>query len=101
MDRVDALLTTVQREVADYVRPSPNATAYYLENPTEQTFAVVSVPMKDPQKAAVVVMARVVDNLVLIESDKTNKPLYEALVQAGIPRSRIVLVYEGEQRSAA
>ena|SRR5260221_13498567 len=101
MDKVDNLLATVQREVAEYVRPSPNATAYYVENPADHTFAVLSVPTKDPQKASVVIMARVVDNLVLVVSDKTNKPLYKALLQAGIPRNEILLVYEGEQRSAA
>jgi hypothetical protein len=101
MISLDNLLATVQREIAEYVRPSPTATAYYVENPAENTFAVLSVPNAEPQRAAVVILVRVVDNLVLIESDKTNKPLYEALLQAGIARDQIVLVYEGEHRSAA
>lgn len=101
MDKVDNLLMTVQHEVADYVRPSPNATAFFVENAEQHVFAVLSVPTNDPQKTSVVVMARVIDNLVLIESDKTNKPLVEALLQAGVPREQIVLVYEGEQIPAA
>ncbi len=101
MDRVEQLVVTVQHEVAAYVRPSPNATAYYVEDPTRQVFAVLSVPARDPQRTSVVIMAQVVDNRVLILSDKTNKPLYEALLQAGIPRDQIVLVYEGEASAAA
>jgi hypothetical protein len=97
MDRVDNLLATVKHEVAEYVCPSPNATAYFVENLAEQIFAVLSVPTKDPQKTSVMIMVQVVDDFVLINSDKTNKPLYEALLQAGIPREHIVLVYEGEQ----
>jgi hypothetical protein len=101
MDKVDNLLMTVQHEVADYVRPSPNATAFFVENAEQHIFAVLSVPTKAPQKTSVVVMARVTNNLVLIESDKTNKPLFEALIQAGIPREQIMLVYEGEEIPAA
>src|SRR6266851_2748482 len=97
MDTVDNLIQTVRHEVAEYVRPSPNATAYYLENGEQHVFAVLSVPTSDPQRTSVVIMARLVNDLILIESDKTNKPLYEALLQAGIPREQIVLLYEGEQ----
>jgi XisI protein len=101
MDRIDNLVATVQREVAEYVRPSPNATAYYVENNDQRVFAVLSVPTTDSQRASVVILARVVDNLVLIEADKTNKPLFEALLQAGVPREQIVLVYNGEVPAAA
>jgi hypothetical protein len=100
VDRVDNLVATVRHEVAEYVRPSPNATAYFVENADQHVFAVLSIPTKDPQKASVMIIARIVDNLVLIESDKTNKPLYEALLQAGIPREYIVLVYAGEASAA-
>lgn len=101
MDRVDNLVETVRHEVAEYACPSPNATAYYVENADQHTFAVLSVPAKEPQRASVVILARIVDEQVLIVSDKTNKPLYEALLQAGIPREQMVLVYEGEQLPAA
>jgi hypothetical protein len=97
MDRVEQLMETVRHEVAEYVCLSPNATAYFVENSDQRVFAVLSVPTKDPQKTSVVIMARVIDNQVVIESDKTNKPLYEALLQAGVQREQIVLRYEDEQ----
>lgn len=101
MDKADKLLMIVQHEVAGYVRPSPNATAFFVTNAEQQVFAVLSVPTNDPQKTSVIVMAQVTNNLVLIESDKTNKPLVEALLQAGVPREQIILVYEGEPIPAA
>jgi hypothetical protein len=42
------------------------------------------------------IMARVIDDSVVVESDKTDRPLYEELLRAGISREHIVLAYEGE-----
>jgi hypothetical protein len=42
-------------------------------------------------------LARIVGEKIIIEDDKTNKPLVDALVQAGIPREQIVLAYAGEK----
>jgi hypothetical protein len=33
---------------------------------------------------------------IVIEMDDSNKPLVDALLQAGIPRSKIILAYAGE-----
>src|SRR5579859_3782531 len=101
MDRIDNLTEIVQREVADYVMESPNATAYYVERPQQSLYAVISVPTHNPQKATVMVMARISHDRVIIDSDKTDRPLYEALIEAGIPRERIVLAYAGEASAAA
>lgn len=101
MDRVDNLTVTVQREVAEYATASPNATAYYVEDCDQRLFVVISVPMRNPQKATVMVMARIVGNVIIIDSDKTDHPLYEALMEAGIAREQIVLAYAGEASAAA
>lgn len=39
---------------------------------------------------------RVVGTHIVIDHDTNNKPLVDALVQAGVPRSQIVLTYAGE-----
>jgi hypothetical protein len=101
MDRLDHLTAIVQREVADYALESPNATAYYLEDAARRLYAVISVPARNPQKATVMVMARITDDRIIIDSDKTDRPLCDALVQAGIPREQIVLAYAGEASAAA
>jgi hypothetical protein len=46
-------------------------------------------------------VARVADGRIVIERDINNKPLVAALVEAGIPRDRIVLAYEGESINEA
>ena len=43
-----------------------------------------------------VMLARIVGDKVIIEYDNTNRPLYESLMYAGIPREQIILAYEGE-----
>src|SRR5258708_31318623 len=100
MDTVDNLIQTVRREVSEYVRPSPNATAYYVENGEQHVFAVLSVPTSDPQRTSVVIMARLVDDFVVFESDKTNKPFYEAILQPGNSRQQIVLFFQRHPISA-
>ena len=95
MDGIENLSAIVRREVEAYVSPSPNATLYFLENSLDRLYATVSIPRRQ-QQVRVVVMARVVGDRVIIEEDITDRPLYEALQHAGIPRERIILAYEGE-----
>ena len=101
MDRIETFTAVLRHEVADYVRPSPNSTAYYLDNLEQQSYAVVIVPEPNDGPSMVMVMARIVDERIVIEADITNKPLFEALMQAGIPREQIILAYEGEMLPAA
>jgi len=42
-------------------------------------------------------MARGENDKVVIEEDLTDKPLVDALIQAGIPREQIVLAYAGDK----
>ncbi len=42
------------------------------------------------------VMARVEGDKVIIEEDLTDRPLVDALLQAGIAREQIVLAYAGD-----
>lgn len=95
---LDALNVTVQREVEDYARGGDwKATTYPVSDPVRQTYAVVVVPDRPrPFPARIVVMARVVDDHVIIDEDTTDKPLFEELMRAGIPREKIVLLYAGE-----
>jgi hypothetical protein len=48
MDRVEELTTIVRREVADYVAPSLNSTAYYVEDAAKQVYAVLVLPDLQP-----------------------------------------------------
>jgi hypothetical protein len=99
MDRVAELTTIVQREVEDYAGPAYKAKTYYIEDPKRLIYTVIIVPDDNYPlnlKAGVTVMARIIGSLVVIDQDITDRPLYEALIEAGIPRQQIVLAYTGE-----
>ena len=101
MDRVATLTEIVQREVEDYARGGDyKAVTRPVSDVARQTYAVVVVPdLPRPFKARVVVMARIVDDYVVIDEDTTDRPLVHELVRAGIPREKIICLYLGEQLS--
>jgi len=99
MDRVINLTAIVQREVEDYARGETwKAITYPILDSSRQTYAVLVVP-EYPRKsrAGIVVAARVVDNHIIVDEDITDKPLWQELVRAGIPREQIILAYAGEK----
>ncbi len=95
------LTTTVQREVEAYNKARVwKGKGYSVADQGQQLYAVITVPdLPRPHPARVVVMARVVGDKVVIDEDTTDRPLYEALMHAGIPREKIVLLYAGETLS--
>lgn len=100
MERVENLTEIVRREVAAYHGPALKATTYYFEDPKNRVYAVVIIPDYDyPRRSTsgVVVLARVIDDRVVIDEDTTDRPLWKELVEAGIPREQIVLTYAGEE----
>lgn len=94
----EELTTVVQHEIEAYAKGATwKATTYPVSDPVRQTYAVVVVPDRPrPFPARIVVMARVIDDHVIIDEDTTDKPLFEELMRAGIPREKIVLLYAGE-----
>lgn len=96
---MENLVAIVQEEVEKYAGNGEggNLRLYPLHNEGKQTFAVTAVDYpRHRTPASVVVMARVVGEWVIIEDDKTDKPLFRALMQRGVPRSQIILAYDGE-----
>jgi hypothetical protein len=94
---MEALL---RQEVADYARASGLLSSlHYVEDLARKIYLVMVVPDHDhptPFPARAVVMARLFDDYVVIDSDTTDRPLVDELVRAGVPRDRIVLYYAGE-----
>lgn len=94
------LASIVQREMKSYNDVDDwKATSAYLEDPTTNQYSIIIVPDADHPDGptpTLMLMARVVDDTVLIYEDITDRPLFESLVRAGIPREHIVLVYAGE-----
>jgi hypothetical protein len=98
MDRVIDLAAIVQRVVESYAGPALKAVTHAFADHQRRSYAVVIVPdLPRPFKARVVVMARIVDDMVIIDEDTTDRPLVDALMKAGIPREKIILLYAGEE----
>ncbi len=66
---------------------------YYVQNLEAQVYAVLSPYHPVFGKTEVVIMARIVNDSIVIDVDKTNKPLHEALWQSGVPDEQITLAW--------
>ena len=60
------------------------------------TVVDISVDNQGHRFTATSLIVRIVGEHVVIEHDDNDKPLVDALLQAGIPRSQITLAYAGE-----
>jgi hypothetical protein len=87
----------VKDTLLQYVGRGFDNRSFPLANEAEQIYAVniIDTPVRK-RKAGVVVIARVDGDRVIIEEDLTDRPLVDALVEAGVPREKIVLAYAGE-----
>lgn len=96
---MDHIKKIVRQEVKKYASGGrgANILLFAILDDEQGIYAVNAVDYPDRNDVAgVVVLARVVKNLVVIEEDMTDKKLVHALQQAGIMRDHIILAYEGE-----
>src|SRR5438128_12572675 len=100
MDTVTTLVEPVREVVSSYATHGYSGgqpfRLYYVENQPDQVFSVVAPYDPAYKRADLVLMARIVNNQVIIDIDKTSNSLYDALKRAGVPREQIVLAYTGE-----
>jgi XisI protein len=95
---MDDLKDIVCREVAAYAGPMLNGVSYFVFNETQDVFAVVDVAtFKGEHIASSGLIVRLIDGFIVIEQDMNDKILLDALLQAGVPREKIVLAYAGEK----
>ncbi|MEO8610843.1 MAG: hypothetical protein ABI690_23300 [Chloroflexota bacterium] len=93
------LAPLLKSEVHRYAGHAPDAVIYPVLDDERQTYAIVDVPNnRKADEVYVINMAHMVgDKIVIDEECVFDKPLYEALIwNAGIPRSHIILAYNGE-----
>lgn len=97
MDRVIDLAAILRREVQDYVWDEDDSNAYFMQDEKQRIFSVLIVPKANPQDSATIIVARLTnDNRISIDTDLTDKPLFDALIQAGVAKDQIVRAYAGE-----
>lgn len=96
---MDHIKQIVRQEVNKYASGGrgANILLFAILDDEQGIYAVNAVDYPERNDVAgVVVLARVVKNLVVIEEDMTDKKLVNALQQAGIVRDQIILAYDGE-----
>jgi hypothetical protein len=57
---------------------------------------MVAEDKKQPRFTATSIVVHLRGDTLIIEHDDNDRPLVDALVRAGIPRSKIILAYAGE-----
>lgn len=81
-----------------YAGPAINGHIYLTISPDETTYTLTGIGTLQGQRFFnTVILVRIDHEHIIIERDQTDKPVVDALVQAGIPRQQIVLAYAGER----
>lgn len=94
---MDKLKQIVYQVVSEYAKDGLNCHSYLTRNDDGTVLTVIDIehsPKKHEMDVSVVV--RLVGDYVAIERDTNNKLVVDALIQAGVPRAKIVLAYAGE-----
>ncbi len=91
------MMTILHQELMLYAKNPLNGVSFLTINQEENAFAVITIAVVPGRRFAEAdIIARCDHDLIVIELDVNNKPLVDALVQAGIPREKIILAYAGE-----
>jgi XisI protein len=94
---MENLRQVVETEVTKYAGKGLNTMGYVIHNDVHNLIGVIDIAtIRGERIVDTGLLVRLVDDLVIIEKDINSDPLHEALMQAGVPRSQIVLAYAGE-----
>ncbi|NJL56030.1 XisI protein [bacterium] len=84
-------------ELAKYTGEGLNDDAYLTSNEVENIYTIVDIAtIRDRRIISTVLVTRIVNQSIIIEVDRHDKPLVEALTARGVPENQIVLAYRGE-----
>ena len=84
-------------ELQGYTGEGLNDFAYLTTNEAEQIYTVIDfATARDKRLVGTVLVARLAGDQVVIELDRHDKLLVDALLARGVPESQIVLAYRGD-----
>ncbi len=99
---METLQHTLKAAMAGYAGPALNGESLLTTSADGRVLTVVSIGQVAGETVVDIgLIARVVEERVVIDRDVNNKPLVDALMQAGVPRRQIVLAYAGESLTDA
>jgi hypothetical protein len=95
---MEALNELVKKAIIDdYAGGGFDLTTYALVNEDQDAIAVLLVDTSVPRhEADIIVFARIEGEYIIIEANKTDRPLEDVLVANGIPREKIICAHWGE-----
>ncbi|MBL8134605.1 MAG: XisI protein [Anaerolineae bacterium] len=92
-----SLKDTLLQVLQGYTGEALNGSSILTISPDETLFTVVSIgQVRDQRIVDTGLVVRCDGETIIIEHDANDKLLVEALEQAGIPRTQIILAYQGE-----
>jgi hypothetical protein len=97
-----SLQDSVRSVIEPYAVKGANFESFLTISPDGNLFTVVDIAVDNQNRrfTATSLIVRVMGERVVIEYDDNDKPLVDALVQAGFPLERIVLAYKDETTPA-
>jgi len=94
---MDTLKDVVHRIVAGYAGRGLNSISYLTQNDDGSVLTVTDFArIHGEHISGISLVVRIIDDRVIVERDQNDKIVKDALIQAGIPRERIILAYAGE-----
>ena len=94
---MDSMKEIVNQVVAGYAGRGLNGVSYLTRSDDRSVFTVTDFArVRGEHISGISLVVRIVDDLIIVERDQNDKIVKDALVQAGIPREKIILAYAGE-----
>ncbi len=97
---IDSLAALVRDTIAQYNQVIYwREQGFFLKDTEKQIYTIITVPDEThptERKPSITISVRLLDNLIVIDEDITDRPLYQELLRAGIPREQMILRYAGE-----
>jgi len=85
------------QELQGYTGEGLNDFAYLTSNEAEQIYTIVDIAqVRDKRLVGTVLVARLAGDQVVIELDRHDKLLVDALLARGVPQSQIILASRGD-----
>lgn len=94
---MDTLKEITYRVVSGYAGEGLNGISYLTQSADGNVLTVTDfAEVQGKRITGISLVVRLIGNFVVIERDQNDKLIVDALLEAGIPRSQIVLAYAGE-----
>lgn len=94
---MDTIKAPLIREIEAYTGEALNGYVFLTNNLEQTRFVLTAVgTVRGKRIVNTALVVQIIGEKIIIEQDTNSKPLVDALLQIGVPRSQIILAYAGE-----